>query len=161
MRKGVIYKLTFPDGETYIGRTTNLPKRLTCYKRLDKNNQHLLEAILNKYGYDACDLEIVEADIPECDLNKREIHWIEFYKTMLFKYPENNGLNICAGGAGAVGRKDKPETIELKREWLLNNPIHTYHREMSDEAKLRVSERSKGKKYRLGSTWTNSQRIKF
>lgn len=98
--KGVIYKITNPNGKIYIGQTTKLLKRKGAYKRLDSciQNQIVLYRSLKKYGWDAHTFEIIE----NCDyekLNERERYWQDFYNVL-----GKNGLNCIL-----------TETTELKR----------------------------------------------
>lgn len=87
--KGIIYKITNPNGKVYIGQTTNLLKRKGAYKRLDSciQNQVVLYRSLKKYGWDTHIFEIIE----NCDfekLNVRERYWQDFYDVL-----GKNGLN--------------------------------------------------------------------
>ncbi len=85
-----IYKITNPKGKIYVGKSVNLQKRRTDYKRLDCKGQILIFRSLKKYGWENHKFEIIE----ECslnELNKRETYWGKFYNTL------EEGLNLRLG----------------------------------------------------------------
>ena len=82
-----IYKITNPEGKIYIGKSKNIEKRFSDYKRLDCKNQPLIFQSLAKYGWLNHKFEIIE----ECSVNllfERENFFIEKFNTI------DNGLNI-------------------------------------------------------------------
>ena len=91
MRKGVIYKITNKiNGRSYIGKTLDYIDRFRKHK--SGRSKVSISKDIQTYGIDNFDFEIVESDILESDLDKRENHWISFYDTF------NNGYNRTSGG---------------------------------------------------------------
>lgn len=82
-----IYRLTNPDGEFYIGATTNIENRLETYKKYTarfKNQRNLNESMV-KWGFNNHKLEIlehIEGDFNLSDMVHKEMSYIkkEFIK---------------------------------------------------------------------------------
>ena len=122
MKKIGIYKITnLINGKVYIGQSTNIEKRWNDYKNLRCKGQIKLYASLNHYGFESHTFEIIE----ECNLemlNERERHYQDFYDVL----NRDKGLNCRL-----------TETTDKSGK-------------MSDEAKRKMSEASKGNKNMLG-----------
>lgn len=107
MKKGLIYCIKNKiNGQKYIGKTVNAKKRIEQHFSDLKNNRHYnthLQNSFNKYGKNNFKVEIVEENIKNKLLNKREKHWIKFYRTF-----EGEGYNMTNGGDGAVSGKKHP-----------------------------------------------------
>lgn len=109
-----IYKITSPTNRTYIGQTINLKDRISRYKALSCKRQKLLYSSFLKYGFKNHVFEVLE----ECDsrnLDEREVYWIDFYKSNLSRYNNDNGMNLTDGGGGIAGYKHTKECIEVMR----------------------------------------------
>lgn len=96
MIKGVIYRLTSPDGKMYYGQTrTGAEYRWLQHlqaSRNDKFAKHPLYAAIREYGWDNFTKEVVlECDVRE--LNTHEISYIEKDNTIT-----PNGYNTMPGG---------------------------------------------------------------
>lgn len=101
MKKGIIYKYTFPNGKIYIGQTTDLDKRHYQHMYCAKNNKGkriLCDIAIAKYGEPR--LEIIEEIIEDKPhkfkqaLNEAEIKWINEYNAT----DRSIGYNIQNGG---------------------------------------------------------------
>lgn len=91
MRKGVIYKITNNiNGLSYIGKTLNYTDRFRKHK--SGRSKVTISKDIQIYGVDNFNFEILESDILESELDKRESYWISFYDTF------NNGYNRTSGG---------------------------------------------------------------
>lgn len=91
MEKGVIYKITNPNGFIYIGKTKNHKNRFNQYKNLNCKSQPALYNSIYKYGFENHKIEILES----CDLeilSQREIFYIDFFNSF------HGGLNCTFGG---------------------------------------------------------------
>ena len=88
-RTGVVYMATV-NNKSYIGQTIDFKERKRVHS-LACRDTHFHRAI-RKYGADSVRWEILEDNIPEIELNNREIHWIEVYDTY------HNGYNMTLGG---------------------------------------------------------------
>ncbi len=108
-----IYKLTFPNGKSYIGQSKNIENRLSihkkdskrCLKKKPKNITKLWGHFM-KYPWDTIKSEIIFI-CEQKDLNSKESYFIGKYDT--FK----NGLNCTTGGEGGYIRSK--ETLEKMR----------------------------------------------
>ena len=130
--KGYVYKFTSPSGKSYIGITNNLRRRIAEHKRLSKTLNKAFYNAINKYGFDNFKFEILEEynvndrDKLHAILNEREMYYIDKFDT--FK----SGYNSTLGGDGTKGMAG-----EL-------NPF--YNKKHTKEAKIKMSEKHKGKK---------------
>ncbi len=76
MRIGYIYKLTNKiNGNFYIGKTSNIKKRMSAHKCDRQCNTHLSRAI-DKYGFNNFILEIIWSGNIDL-LNEKEIYYVE------------------------------------------------------------------------------------
>lgn len=148
LKKGVIYKLTSPNGKVYIGQTINVNQRKKKYKYKKFNGQIKLWLDCEKYHWNPIDyFEIIE----ECEcgknksiINEREIYWIYFYDSF------NNGLNCNNGGNGNLGKKVSDETKKK-----ISQKIKEHWNTMTDEQKeIRNSKISEFSKNRIHTTET-------
>lgn len=96
MNKGVIYKITNPNGRVYIGQTVNPKQRFRHYRGLLCRTQTALYRSFIKYGFDSHIIEIID----DCDvdkLNELEIYYIKVYNSY------HDGLNCTEGGDMSFG----------------------------------------------------------
>ena len=88
-----IYKLTFPNGKSYIRQSYNLHRRMLDYKHWQTRckNQTALYNAFNKYGVDQVIVEILCSgkDLTQEERNSLEIKYIVEYNTQT-----PNGYNI-------------------------------------------------------------------
>lgn len=94
---GFIYKITNNlNQKSYIGKTERtIEIRYKEHIRHSKILDLPLYRAFNKYGIE----NFTVSELEECDnqdLDKREIYWINFYKTY------SNGYNCTAGGEGGI-----------------------------------------------------------
>lgn len=105
MKYGVIYKITNPNGRIYIGQPINFTRRIKHYKEMEhssRNNQPIISNSIRKYGFEAHNITIIADNIPEFNLDDEEIYWIKFYKSNIYEFPNNNGMNCTPGGGRMV-----------------------------------------------------------
>lgn len=95
-----IYKLTFPDGKSYVGKTKSLSGRISIYEKFYKEkNDGILSDAIREFGLDNIELSIVAEpkNIKDCDkeliLSVLEIKYIREYNTLT-----PNGYNVSSGG---------------------------------------------------------------
>ena len=127
-----IYKITSPSGKIYIGQSLNIKYRFSYYKRNECKNQRRLYNSFLKYGVINHLFEIIE----ECEidqLNKRELFWQKYYKTI-----NEKGLN-CFYTTDENGHREISEKTKLKMSLAQKGRKH------SEETKLKISESNKGK----------------
>jgi group I intron endonuclease len=142
---GVIYKITSPSGKIYIGQSTRLRNRIAHYKGLHCKRQPLIYASILKYGWDAHVLEIIEDNIAEEHLNKRETFWIKELKACYKDSPL--GLNAGYGGNSQVwneeNRQQFAENLSGER-----NPF--YGKTHSDHTKAILAKKNREHNLKYG-----------
>ena len=92
------------NGKRYVG--------ITCRGYQERFKEHIYEALngsttilhnaIRKYGVDNFDLMLLESDIPDELISKREQHYIALYNTF---YSSGIGYNMTEGGGGMSGYK--------------------------------------------------------
>lgn len=95
-----IYKLTFPDGKSYVGQTKNLLNRVNLYIRNHGNGrQSGVDGVISEFGLEAIEIEVLcrvvgmsEVEERLC-LNILEIYYIKELNTL-----RPNGYNTSYGG---------------------------------------------------------------
>lgn len=100
-----IYKITFPNGKIYIGRSNNIYRRMLEHNN-DFRNKLPIEYAIQKYGR-ITEFDIIEEISPE-NINlsrEREIYWIKFYNST----NKEKGYNISSGGDGAGLGSENPQ----------------------------------------------------
>lgn len=95
-----VYKITFPDGMSYIGKTKNLSKRLRLYEmNLSREKNTPVMQAIKTFGFDSLQWDIITSpknineDDKELVLSVLEIKYIREFNTI---YP--NGYNVSVGG---------------------------------------------------------------
>lgn len=139
MNGGLLYRLDFSSGKSYIGITTRpMPVRLEAHRKSTRyESRSAIHAAWRKYGEPALvKLAIVEKE----DLAATERRAIETFKTMT-----PFGYNLLRSGGAAVYRH-APETIEKMAAAKRG-------KKQSEETRRRRSESLK----RSGRVWSCSQ----
>lgn len=117
-----IYKITNPEGKSYIGLSREIEVRWKSYKNMQFQSNNLLKESFKKYGYDNHNFEILEEIQLIADtygkntaiLRKQERYWIDKLDTF------HNGLNQNGGGSGCGSHT--PESKQKISESLKNKP---------------------------------------
>ena len=122
---GTIYKITNQiNNLSYIGKTIR-PVKVRWYEHVKTelyNGSRLHNALL-EYGIDNFSFEIIEDNIPNELLDKREQYWIEYYETFT-----GYGYNMTPGGTGgAVYSKLSLEQVNKIRELLVTTDLSCYN----------------------------------
>lgn len=86
-----IYKINFPNGKIYIGRTVDL-KRRVCEHNHRKPNA-VCDFAIKKYG-EITEWEILQDDFTKRDIYESEKFWINYFNSA----DEKIGYNISIGG---------------------------------------------------------------
>jgi len=129
---GWIYKLLFPNGKGYVGKTTakRLSKRLRAHKNAALRNRRdgcrLLWAAIRKYGWRNVTKVVLKRKVPKERLNEEEVALIAEHNTLA-----PNGYNLTPGGDG------NPMTDGVEARAQLSKTCST------PENKAAVSERTK------------------
>ena len=148
-----IYKITSPSGKIYIGQTTNFTKRKNYYKNGAKPYQIRVHNSLQKYGYDAHSILLIEECLVE-NLNERERYWQDFYDVI-----GENGLNCRLTAtndkSGFLSESSKNKLSIAKKkvvidgEWREKFAYDWSGKNHSEETKRKMSDSAKGKKKTL------------
>lgn len=150
------------NNKVYIGQAGK--GKNTIYKRLNGhyrdliNNKHgnkHLQFSWNKYGENAFTFDILEI-CQKDELDKKEIYWIDYYKSNNSSY----GYNKDAGGSTGIPNKEAREKMSQKKKGNTNakgsirsddykekqRQLHI-GKILSEEHKRKISEGSKGKQH--------------
>lgn len=97
---GIIYKLNFPSGKSYIGLTVQtLKNRLRAHRGWASSGKNgALHSAMRKYGLRSMEVEILANENDFEKLKLLEIRYIKEYRT---KVP--HGYNLTDGGDGVLG----------------------------------------------------------
>jgi len=121
-----IYKVTSPVGRVYIGQSTDIDYRFSCYKRLKCKPQLRIYNSFIKYGVDNHVFEILE----ECSadsLNERERHWQDFYNVL-----GKEGLNCLL-----VSTESLQKVLSDEMKSRISNSLTGFRH--TDESKTKIS----------------------
>lgn len=131
-----IYKLTSPNGKSYVGQSVSLKKRINRYKLLDCKQQVKIFRAINKYGWENITVELLWSTKNEYRyknlnilLNALEKHWIMKFDCI------KNGYNLKTGGAN--GRHSEETKRKISKS--------TRGRVLSQKTKDRISKAHKGR----------------
>lgn len=93
---GLIYKVINDiNNKVYIGKTTKtLEIRWKDHQKNSRYTNNKFYYAIRKYGVEHFSPIIIEDNIPETELNNKEIYWINFYNSY------KNGYNSTIGGEG-------------------------------------------------------------
>ena len=155
---GYIYRITNPTGRIYIGKTTRLNDRISCYRNNQVTDQKIISRSIAKYGWDKHSFEII-ATAPSDQLNELEQKYIQEHNS--FHYENENGMNLTKGGEGTLGRvpTDKQrkklskslqgkthssETKQLMRSLKIGKSSNFKGYSHTDESKQKIGLANKG-----------------
>lgn len=112
-----IYKITSPTGRIYIGKTKDIFRRITEYKKCISTKNSISKQVkiynsITKYGWEKHSFDVV-AYCNEKHANELEIYYISYFKS--FNGINKKGMNLTLGGDGGSGLKKKmSESTKLK-----------------------------------------------
>lgn len=152
MKKYLIYKFTSPSEKSYIGQTCDLKRRIRQHK--NAKCSPIFANAINKYGFEAFALEILEDELTLEEANLFEELYITEHNTLT-----PNGYNLKSGGANnfhseetkekirqsKIGVKRSKESCEKQSQSIMgeNNPNYGNH--LSDENKRKIGNPKIGK----------------
>jgi len=95
----IVYLLQFPNGKSYVGRTTKtLKARFRNHiNAANKGSRCAVHAAIRKYGADCVSILSLAQGLSWAESAEVEIQWIEDLGTMT-----PNGYNMTRGGEGVV-----------------------------------------------------------
>jgi group I intron endonuclease len=146
-----IYKITNPEGKSYVGLSREVEVRWNSYKNMQFQSNTLLKESIKKYGYENHIFEIIEeVELSENTygkntalLRKRERYWISTLNTFYDGLNQNGGGSGCGSHteeskqkiSGALKGKPKPLDFGKNRKKWQHN----------EEWREKVSASKKGK----------------
>lgn len=115
----IIYRVTTPSKKVYIGQTIHkLERRIHSHIYTSKkSNQLYFHKALRKYDLSKIVFEEIDKASSKEELNKKEIYWIEYYKSNDSRF----GYNLTKGGDGAASYGDKNAMFGISMEQRLIN----------------------------------------
>jgi hypothetical protein len=136
---------SFTSGKSYIGKTSkSINERFKEHILDSVNSERHFHRAIRKYGFEDFTSKILEDNIPNDQIDNREIYWIEYYDTF------NNGYNMTKGGDGGNTGGLKPETY-LKLSEIGEDGLSEFNRRA-----IRMANTRKEK----GSYITGSEKVK-
>jgi group I intron endonuclease len=154
-----IYLITSPSGKQYVGKCTlPLEQKAVLYQSAAKYYPDIKRPVLiaiRKYGWDNMQFEIIEQNNKWTtqELNAREKHWIQHYKTL------HTGYNITGGGDGHDSESAKLFWSNASTEWKQQRALNCSKGQLkrfennpeSEKTKKRKSDAHNGS-YRIESS---------
>ena len=146
-----IYKITSPKNKIYIGRSVNIKRRFSDYKRLGCKSQTLLYMSFLKHGVANHIFEVVEyCEIAK--LNERESHFIKLFLST----KRGIGLNCTSGGdtcvftkmtkrkmsKSAIGRMSPKRGLKLSNDIKLKMSLAKKGRPAHNKGKKKTPEQA-------------------
>lgn len=138
----VVYKITNPNGQIYVGGTINYKKRLKHYKLLDNKGQTKLYNSFIKYGVDNHKFEILEECTKE-NLSERE----SFYGHLLNCLSDNNLNDLLPKRKGFISASN--EKRKRLSEIQMGEKNHFFNKKHTDESKEKIRNKHLGRKHTL------------
>ena len=164
----IIYKATFLNGKSYIGKTTKtLDERISQHKFDSKRHKnYAFYNAINKYGFNTIAWEIIDDTAKtEIELSEKEIYWIGYYNTYIHAI-NSNGYNTTLGGEGVSGLKYSDESKKNLSKIRQGEGNPFYGKSHTKETIKKMSKSKIGKyngKYNpnYGNKWNDEQKNKI
>ena len=130
---GIVYKLTFSNGKSYIGITTeSLSRRVQRHLNYARSNKpYALSAAIRKYGENSFTSEVIGSADTREELCRMEMLAIETHGTMC-----PSGYNMTGGGDGSRGLSPATSTRRKISLSLTGRKLSASHREAVGNAQL-------------------------
>lgn len=115
VKKYLIYKITSPSGKSYIGQTSNYPKRMKEHNTASNKCRLLCNAI-RKYNWDNFIKQILIENITIEEANQLEEQYIKEHNTLT-----PNGYNLVPGGLNHTHSLESILKISLTKKGQPSN----------------------------------------
>ena len=135
-KTGVIYRITAPNGKSYIGQTVDYKKRMEEHQKEDSGCIAIRDAI-KKYGWDKMVKTILARNMTKEQMDREETNLIKIYDTF-----GENGYNLTKGGDGVLGCKLPPRTDKYRAKLSASGKVAMNR----SDVKSRISAALMGKK---------------
>lgn len=140
------------NGKKYIGKSTNIEKRWAVHKCLLQKEKHskgcnrYLWSSVKKYGFDNFSFCILD-ETDEENLNRAELHWINFYKS----YIRDLGYNLMVDSSTLNRHSEETKALMSKLRKGKKMPdgykSHLFGKSLPEVWKEAISSGKCGKKY--------------
>lgn len=110
---GIYLMKNTKDNKVYVGKSTNINKRIANHLKSLKRNEHYNKHLQGAWNKDS--EHFIFSILEECtieNINEREIYWISFYQSNKMQY----GYNKTDGGSGTIGHELTKEHKQKLRE---------------------------------------------
>lgn len=149
---GIIYRITSPNGKSYIGQTKRSFEKRKQEHLKCPGSCILLENAIKKYG-DEMEYEVL-VEVNEIELDRYESGFIELYGTI-----EPNGYNIRSGGSVSTHSDESRERMRVAK---LGNLNYNFGKPRTEEAKNAISLAKSGEKHHFfGKSFTEEHKLKL
>lgn len=125
-----IYKITNPKGESYIGQSINVHKRMSQYKKLGCADQTRIFNSLKKYGVNNHTFDVI-CECEQSELNEKERYYQELF-------------NVIEKGLNCRLTKTKNKEGFFSEETKTKMSLRQLGRVVSEETRLKLSKSKKG-----------------
>lgn len=122
------------SGKIYVGQSNNIAKRIYYHREANSKCKYICNAI-QKYGWDAFNVFLLEQVDDLTKLTEQEQKWINYFES----YKPENGYNICPAADSCRGVKHSAET-RAKMSLAQKGKHH------SEETKIKIGLVQKGRK---------------
>lgn len=146
--------INIENSKIYIGQASNMYRRYYEHKKMRDKGTSLLHRAFKKYGFNNFKLIILEKDIDDGCISKRESFYIKNFDAT----NKEKGYNICPTGFSTKGRKrpsQEMEGIKKHLKSLVGDKNYFYGKTHSEESIAKM------RKVKLGKKWTPEQRDKY
>ena len=122
MKNPGLYILTSPSGKQYVGKDSNLPKRVKDHLSGTCSRCRCIHRAIKKYGADVFDVEIIQyPGISDEALNAVERWWIRRLQTL-----SPSGYNLTDGGDGGSHSEEARQKISESASKRVANGTHNF-----------------------------------
>lgn len=103
----IVYKIQNKiNGKIYIGQTVGTLEHRISQHKSNSKKKSVINTAIRKYGWDNFVAEVIDNAESIEELNKKEIYWIQYYKSV-----SPNGYNLEIGGKNAINSKETRNKI--------------------------------------------------
>jgi len=127
---GLIYKITSPDGKSYIGQTIRTFEKRVLEHKNPNSKCPVISRAISKYGPENMSFEIVEDDIPMEQLDEKEMFYI-----IMFNSLTPNGYNLTGGGQDGKFSDEGRELVKngirkanIIRKGFIGSVLHSHYK---------------------------------
>ena len=158
MKTYSVYRLTSPEGKTYVGMTSRLPKNR--WRSGYRHNPFMMETIA-KYGWPNIVKNIEATGLSKEEAERLEARLVDEYQSTDRRY----GYNINRGGSGRGIVSERTRKIQAEHMLGDKNPTRRFGHPMlgkkhTDESKAKMSASAKARVGRVVTAETR-QRLRL